>query len=227
MTAYSNQAIAYLRTSSAANVEGDSAERQRVAIQAYAKRAGIEIVAEFYDAAVSGADPIADRPGFKAMLERIAGNGVRRIIVETANRFARDLMVQEVGYSMLQRQGIELVAADSPAAFLDDSPTAALIRQILGAVSQFEKAGVVAKLKGARDRASKEAGRRIEGRKATLTGDALATAKRLHRRSPTTGKRRSLRTIAAEMAALGFVNPNTNAPYSATALANVLGSPAE
>jgi hypothetical protein len=31
------------------------------------------------------------------MLARIEGNGVRTIIVETANRFARDLMVQEVG----------------------------------------------------------------------------------------------------------------------------------
>ena len=30
----------------------------------------------------------------------IAGNGVRTIIVETANRFARDLMVQEVGFGL-------------------------------------------------------------------------------------------------------------------------------
>jgi hypothetical protein len=29
---------------------------------------------------VSGADPIAERPGFKAMLDRIAGNGVRCIL---------------------------------------------------------------------------------------------------------------------------------------------------
>jgi hypothetical protein len=28
---------------------------------------------------VSGGDPIAERPGFKAMLDRIAGNGVRCI----------------------------------------------------------------------------------------------------------------------------------------------------
>jgi DNA invertase Pin-like site-specific DNA recombinase len=41
-------------------------------------------------------DPVEVRPGFAAMLERIEGNGVRTIIVETASRFARDLMVQEV-----------------------------------------------------------------------------------------------------------------------------------
>ena len=91
-------AIAYLRTSSATNVgaDKDSDKRQRQAIEAFAKHAGYELVAEFYDKAVSGADPIETRPGFAAMLERIKSNGVRTIIVETANRFARDLMVQEV-----------------------------------------------------------------------------------------------------------------------------------
>ena len=35
------------------------------------------VEAEFYDAAVSGADPVTERPGFLAMLQRIAGNGIR------------------------------------------------------------------------------------------------------------------------------------------------------
>jgi hypothetical protein len=38
------------------------------------------------------------------------------------------------------------MAAGSPEAFLDDRPTAVLIRQVLGAVAQFEKAMVVSKL---------------------------------------------------------------------------------
>jgi hypothetical protein len=62
------------------------------------------------------------------MMERIAGNGARTIIVETANRFARDLIVQETGYALLKDQGIELIAADKPDAFLDDTPTAIPIR---------------------------------------------------------------------------------------------------
>jgi hypothetical protein len=41
-----------------------------------------------------------------------------------------------------------LIAADKPDAFLDYTPTAILIRQVLGTVSQFEKAIVVSKLKG-------------------------------------------------------------------------------
>jgi DNA invertase Pin-like site-specific DNA recombinase len=75
------------------------------------------VIADYYDAAVSGADPIDTRAGFAAMLEHIEGNGVRTIIVETASRFARDLMVQEAGFAMLQGRGIELIAADNSGSF--------------------------------------------------------------------------------------------------------------
>jgi hypothetical protein len=46
-------------------------------IDAFAKAAGSESIAEFYDQAVSGTDPIDVRPGFAAMPEQIASNGVR------------------------------------------------------------------------------------------------------------------------------------------------------
>jgi DNA invertase Pin-like site-specific DNA recombinase len=59
-----SKAVAYLRTSSATNVAGDSSHRQRDAITQYAKAVGIELVKEFFDAAVSGADPIDERDGF-------------------------------------------------------------------------------------------------------------------------------------------------------------------
>jgi hypothetical protein len=44
-------AIAYLRTSSAANVgaDKDSEHRQRAAITSFAKRANLDIVGEFYE----------------------------------------------------------------------------------------------------------------------------------------------------------------------------------
>ena len=96
-------ALAYYRTSSAANVghDKDSEKRPRHAIEGFAKRGGFEIVAEFYDAAVSGADPIQDRPGFAELLDRIEDNGVRTVIVEDASRFARGLMAQELGITLL------------------------------------------------------------------------------------------------------------------------------
>lgn len=67
---------------------------------------------------MKGSDPIDTRPGFAAMLEALEANGTKTIVVETANRFARDLMVQEVGFAMLRARGIDLIAADSPTSFL-------------------------------------------------------------------------------------------------------------
>jgi hypothetical protein len=70
-----------------------------VSYRCFAKRAGCELVAEFYDQAVRGGDTVDTRPGIAALLKCIETNGVRTIIVETA---ARDLIVQETGYRMLR-----------------------------------------------------------------------------------------------------------------------------
>ncbi len=202
-------ALAYLRTSSATNVgaDKDSETRQRAAIGSYAKCAGLEVVGEHYDAAVSGADPVDARAGFTNLLAHAELGGIRIILVEAASRFARDLMVQETGHAMLARAGITLVAVDDPDAFTADTPTAVLVRQLLGAVSQFERVTVVAKLKVARDRRSAAAGRRIEGRPghAMLSPELVKQAHRLARRSPRDGSRRSLRAIAAMLEELGYL----------------------
>jgi DNA invertase Pin-like site-specific DNA recombinase len=120
------EAVAYLRTSSSTNSgpDKDSDKRQRAAITAFAKAHGYTVVDEFYDAAVSGADPIAERPGFKEMLDRIAGNGVRCIIVESPDRFARDLTVQLTGHDFLKSLGIALIPVTAPDFFTEDTPTA-------------------------------------------------------------------------------------------------------
>jgi hypothetical protein len=47
--------------------------------------------------------------------------------------------MQETAWRSLRDADITLIAADSPDSFLDKTPTAVLIRQVLGAVSQFEK----------------------------------------------------------------------------------------
>ncbi len=160
------KAVAYLRTSSATNVgaDKDSDKRQRQAIEAFAKAAGYSIVETFYDAAVSGADPVGARPGFAEMLERLLANGAKTIIVESPDRFARDLMVQLTGHDMLKVRGVTLIAASSPMHFIEDTPTARLVRQVLGAIAEFEKTTLVAKLAAARRR-KRATGVKVDGRK--------------------------------------------------------------
>jgi DNA invertase Pin-like site-specific DNA recombinase len=204
------KAVAYYRTSSAAYVGGDkdSLPRQEKAVRDYAARNDVEIVGEYYDAAVSGADPVAQREGFGLMLQRIAGNGVRTILVETANRFARDLMVQETGWKMLQDLGVELIAVDSPSSFVEDTPTASLVRQILGAVAEFDRALTVAKLKAARAR-KKAATGKCEGRKSWAEKDPAMV--KVARQLRQTGK--SLNEVRAALANQGFVS-RTGRPFT-------------
>jgi DNA invertase Pin-like site-specific DNA recombinase len=214
-----SKAVAYYRTSSATNVDGDSLERQRAAVTSYAKAHGIEVVDEFYDAAVSGADAIDARPGFADLLERILGNGVRTVLVEDASRFARDLIVQLTGHERLRALGVDLVPVNAPDHFREDTPTARMVRQILGAVAEFEKAQLVARLRAARERKRAETGR-CEGAP-PVPAEVVAEARRLARKSPKTGQRRSLRAIAAELKALGHVARSGNA-YGAESVRRML-----
>jgi DNA invertase Pin-like site-specific DNA recombinase len=191
-------ACAYYRTSSATNVgaDKDSLKRQEDAVRAYADGAGIEIVREWYDAAVSGADPLLERQGFADMMEYMLGNGARTILVENAGRFARDTIIALTGYEYLKKQGIELIAVDAPSQFTDDSDSAKMIRGILALVSAFEKDSIVSRLRKARDRKRRETGR-CEGRKPVP--DACVAAARAAR-----AQGLSLRKVAAELQRQGF-----------------------
>lgn len=216
--AVQQNALAYYRTSSATNVgdDKDSLTRQRVSVERYASQSGYTIVEEFYDAAVSGADALDARPGFAEVLKRIAANGVRTIIVETASRFARDLIVAETGFRRLCDAGIKLIAADAPNSFLDDTPTSAFIRQVLAAVQELDRTMTVAKLRGARQRKKAISGK-CEGAKsyAESVPATVAHAKALR----TSGM--TLKAITDQMKAEGFKTA-TGAPYQMTAIGRMI-----
>ena len=209
------KAVAYLRTSSAANVgeDKDSDKRQRAAILAYAKRRKIKVVAEYYDAAVSGADPVHQRPGFADLLNHIEGNGVGAVLVESPDRFARDLTVQLVGHDKLKDMGVELVPVNAPTFFTDETPTAVMVRQILGAVSQFQKAELVAKLKAARERTGHLGG------PDRYPEEVVKLAKRLAKRR--TKRKLSLRKIGERLAEAGHLNAREQ-PFAAQSIKNMI-----
>jgi DNA invertase Pin-like site-specific DNA recombinase len=233
-------ALAYLRTSSASSVgEGkDSDKRQRDAIQAYARYAGYELVGEFYDAAVSGADPIDTRPGFRELLKRIVSNGVRTVIVEDPSRFARTLMTQEAGIATLAGLGVRVLTSRGDDLTESDDEMRVAMRQIAGVFSQLEKTRLVKKLKAARDRKRKSGGR-VEGRKTRLERlanqrtpeaateiarlrEAAQFAKRLRRANPVTHKRMSLRKISEALAAAGHLNERGQ-PYNPKSILAMVG----
>ena len=129
---------------------------------------------------------------------------------------ARDLAVQLAGHNYLRSLGVELVPASAPDFFTEDTPTAVLVRQVLGAIAQFEKASLVAKLRAARERKVAAGGRGTgRWRYDEARPEVVALAKELH------GQRMSLRKISVALAARGHVT-NGGKPYAASAVQTML-----
>lgn len=206
-------AVGYLRTSSEANVgeDKDSEPRQRAAILAGAERLGLEVVDWFYDAGVSGDVPVSDRPAFGAMLDRIEGNGVRTVIVESADRFSRKMLTAELGIMALVARGVRLVTARGEDLTDTDDEMRVAFRQIAMAFAQLEKTRLVKRLKRSRDLASKKAGRRVEGRKGYTRGnpELVALARSIWREG------RTLLATSEILAERGHVTA-TGRPFSAS-----------
>src|ERR1017187_2643819 len=158
-----SKAFGYLRVSGKGQVDGDGFPRQFHATNGHAAAHDIAIVKVFREKGVTGSKESMDRPAFAEMMTALHSNGVRTIIIEKLDRIARDLMVQEATIADLQKHGFTLVSVAEPDLMASD-PTRILMRQLMGAVAQYDKSQIVLKLRGARMRKRATAGR-CEGRK--------------------------------------------------------------
>lgn len=157
------KAFGYLRVSGKGQVKGDGFPRQLKAIKEFAALNGIQVVRVFREEGVPGTTDSMDRPAWCEMMTALHANGVQTVIIEKLDRLARDLMVQEATIADLAKSGFTLVSVVEPDLMKND-PTRKLMRQMLGAVSEYDKNQIVLKLRGARMRKRAAEGR-CEGRK--------------------------------------------------------------
>ena len=218
------KAVSYLRVSGRGQVDGDGFPRQREAIAHFASRNGFAVVDEFRDEGVSGTRELENRPALAALIDRIASNGVRVVLVERADRLARDLMIGEVILRELAKRGARVLTADGQDLTAGgDDPTRKLIRQVLGAVSEFEKSVLVLKLRAARQR-KRSKGERVEGVKpfGHFPGER-AVVERMQdlRRKPKKGPRASFADIAATLTKEGHTT-RSGRPWAAQTVGAIL-----
>ena len=157
------KAFAYLRVSGKNQVKGDGFPRQLQAIKAYSAEHDIKIAQIFREEGVAGTTESMVRPAWSTMVTALLSNGVKTVIIERLDRLARDLMVQEATIADLQKNGFTLISVSEPD-LMASEPTRILMRQMMGAVAQYDKSQIVLKLRAARMRKRISDGR-CEGRK--------------------------------------------------------------
>jgi DNA invertase Pin-like site-specific DNA recombinase len=157
------QCFIYLRVSGKNQVRGDGFHRQFIACREYATEHNLKIVRVFKERGVSGTMELENRPALSELFAALQENGVKTILVEKVDRLARDLMLQETIISDMMKSGYTLLSSCEPDLCSSD-PSRVLIRQIFGALAQYDRAMIVLKLRGARQRAKARDGK-CEGKK--------------------------------------------------------------
>jgi len=157
--------VGYIRVSSKGQMEGDGPARQVDAIKTFCASHKLNIIWSYTEEGVSGTVEAMDREVFSEMIcyiERCKDSGkpVEAVVVERLDRLARDLMVSEILLKELRTRGIKVFAADQGAlidmANNEGDPTRKLIRQIIGALAEWEKSQLVLKLRLARERKKRQ-----------------------------------------------------------------------
>ena len=129
-------AVGYVRVSTPDQVLGIDA--QRAALELWATRNGVELVAIYEDRGVSGGAAIDRRPGLMSALDALAAHGAGVLLVSKRDRLARDVLVAAMADRLVERSGARIVSADGVGEGSD--PSAALLRGMVDLFASYERA---------------------------------------------------------------------------------------
>lgn len=138
----------YVRTSTERQTtEGMGREEQIASLVSTTAKHGVEL-AHIYGDCLTGSVPWSERPSLSECLAVMEKGDT--LWVPYMERLARDLIEQEVIVRLLGQEGMFLRScAPSEDAFMlgeSDDPARVMLRQIMGAVAQFNKAQIVGRM---------------------------------------------------------------------------------
>jgi len=139
------KAIGYVRVSTQEQTHGFGLDVQEQAIRKWASEQRARLVSIERDEAVSGSNGLEDRPGLAGALIRLEAGDAEALVVYRLDRLARDLVLQETTIRRLEQRGRRVVSVTEPNVDGGD-PTRVLVRQVLGALAQYERAVIRARM---------------------------------------------------------------------------------
>jgi DNA invertase Pin-like site-specific DNA recombinase len=129
-------AVAYLRVSTDDQHLGP--EAQRAAIQTWATREDVSVVAWHVDKGVSGGSDLGDRPALVAALGELRAVGAGVLVIAKRDRLARDVYIAATIERAVSQCGARVIAADGTAN--GDTAADAFMRTILDGAAAYERA---------------------------------------------------------------------------------------
>lgn len=163
VTLWNMKVVAYLRVSTDKQAEeGLGLDVQEQAIRRWAKSEGHRVVLLCRDAGVSGSSGLDSRRELPDALEMLHGQGAQGLVVYRLDRLARDLVLQEQLLMEVRRAGAEVFSTSpSEQDYLKDDPddpSRRLIRQVLGAINEYERGMIRLRLRRGQQRKAEKGG---------------------------------------------------------------------
>jgi DNA invertase Pin-like site-specific DNA recombinase len=222
--------VGYVRVSTDRQAEeGLGLEVQEMAIRGWAKAEGHQVVIVARDEGVSGS--LEDRPGLDDAFCWLRERRADAVVVYRLDRLARDLILQEQLLAEVWRLGAQVCSTmPGEAGYLSDDPddpSRRFIRQVLGAVAEYERATIVLRLRSGRRRKAEKGGYAYgapsfglmahNGALEPVEAEQAALARIRELRASGA----SLRTISARLEAEGL-RPRRGVKWHPTTLARVI-----
>lgn len=145
--------VGYVRVSSdRQRDDGGGADTQAAAIAAWCFERGDELVQTCRDAVPGTLTHLKERAGLQAAFGLLGSGQADGLVVARMDRLARELILQEQIIRELHANGWRVACCDGD--IESDTPDRKMVRQILGAVAEYERAMI--KMRAAAGRARKK-----------------------------------------------------------------------
>jgi DNA invertase Pin-like site-specific DNA recombinase len=153
---------AYLRVSTETQTEGLGLDVQETTIRAWATEHGHTIAATYTDAGISGSNGLDTRAALGDALAALKHGEAEGLVIYRLDRLARDLILQEQLLADIRRGGwTAFSTSDAEGQYLTDDPadpSRKMIRQVLGAVAEYERSMIALRLRAGRAKKASNGG---------------------------------------------------------------------
>lgn len=193
--------FAYLRVSTKGQIGGSGFERQADRIKKFCVSQNWEIK-KMYREQASGAKDETERPVWSEMMNDLLSNGVTIVVIESLDRLARTIGVQELLVTYLASKNIDLWSANTQqniSEAIREDPMKELLIYMQAVIAKWERNQITLRMKKGRERVKQLTGRCSAPLRYGSTPEEAEILKRIsymRRLSKNQKRRRSYQSIA-------------------------------